>query len=456
MSKAVILTGQQRGILREAILSAYPNPDDLQILLSEQMNVQLWVIARGDAYNAKVFSLIQDFEADGMIEEFIRVVVKDKPQSPYLESITKEFAGINTPNSNPTLSQEKRADIQLVIDKTLEEDANVKQYREQVKEYLSDRRLEYYERAILDVLRDKLGLSSEKANQILEEELIPIYQGRQAYESLLKAVIKYYPFSDEVKSELNNFQAQWNLTDREVDEISQPILEQAEIAYQEKLQQQAQQEEKARERLRLQAVLEPQKPEETQPIVTPAPTSSILLSARGIDYSELAELLKQQKWKEADEVTFKVMLEVANRSSEGWLRVEDIDNFPCEDLQTIDQLWVNNSKGRFGFSVQAKIYRELGGTREYNKKVWNAFGDRVGWRRREGEKEGRWIHYEEVTFDPKASQGHLPVGGGAVGRVVLWGWWSWEGVVMEGWWDLFGDWWSLLSLLSRSELSGAR
>ena len=94
MSEALILTGQQRRILREAILGAYPNPDDLQILLSEQMNVQLGAIARGDAYNAKVFSLIQDFESDGRIEEFIRVVVENKPESPYLESIKKEFVGI--------------------------------------------------------------------------------------------------------------------------------------------------------------------------------------------------------------------------------------------------------------------------------------------------------------------------------------------------------------------------
>jgi hypothetical protein len=330
-------------------------------------------------------------------------VVKNTSIPEHLKPILKKKTSLNISSSNPTVSQEKRADIQLVIDKTLEEeDTNVKKYREQVKQYLSDRWLEDYERAILDVLRDKLGLSSEKANQILEEELIPIYQGRQAYESLLKAVIKYYPFSDGVKSELKKFQAQWNLTDREVNEISQPILEQAEIAYQEKLQQQAQQEEEKarRERSRLQEVLERQKREETQP---PAPISSILLSARGIDYRELEGLLKQQKWKEADDLTYTVMLEVANRSSEGWLRVEDIDNFPCEDLRTIDRLWVDNSKGRFGFSVQAKIYRELGGTREYNEKVWNAFGDRIGWRVR-----GRWTYYNDVTFDLKTPQGHLP------------------------------------------------
>jgi hypothetical protein len=34
------LEGGQRKILREGIIGAYPNPDDLKILLSEQMNVQ--------------------------------------------------------------------------------------------------------------------------------------------------------------------------------------------------------------------------------------------------------------------------------------------------------------------------------------------------------------------------------------------------------------------------------
>jgi hypothetical protein len=97
------------------------------------------------------------------------------------------------------------------------------------------------------------------------------------------------------------------------------------------------------------------------------------------------------------------MLQVANRTKEGWLRGEDIDNFPCEDLRTIDRLWVQYSGGRFGFSVQAKIYRSLGGTREYKGKVWNAFGDRVGWR-----VNNSWINYEDVTFRKYWYRGHLP------------------------------------------------
>ena len=90
----MILTGQQRKILREGILGAYPNPDDLKILLSEQMDVQLGAIALEEAYNNKVFSLIQDFEANGKIEQFIRVVVDDKPNSPHLDAIKNNFNSI--------------------------------------------------------------------------------------------------------------------------------------------------------------------------------------------------------------------------------------------------------------------------------------------------------------------------------------------------------------------------
>ncbi|CCI21641.1 GUN4 domain protein [Microcystis aeruginosa PCC 9808] len=131
-----------------------------------------------------------------------------------------------------------------------------------------------------------------------------------------------------------------------------------------------------------------------------------LKSAKGIDYTKLRDLLKRQQWKQADKETATVMLQVANRTKEGWLGVEDIDNFPCEDLRTIDQLWVKYSGGRFGFSVQAKIYRELGGTRDYNEEIWNAFGDKVGWLVNK-----HWIYYDTVTFDDnKAPQGHLPFG----------------------------------------------
>ncbi|WP_419546316.1 GUN4 domain-containing protein [Microcystis sp.] len=162
-----------------------------------------------------------------------------------------------------------------------------------------------------------------------------------------------------------------------------------------------------------------------------APPEIELKSEKGIDYRKLRDLLEQQQWKEADEETRVVMLQAANRTKEGWLREEDIDNFPCEDLRTIDQLWVKYSGGRFGFSVQAKIYRELyrelGGTREYNRRVWDAFGDRVGWR-----VNNSWIYRgRDVTFDLKAPLGHLPWGSKSTPRTPPFRHWTKLGTLLS-------------------------
>ncbi|MBO1057284.1 MAG: protein kinase [Dolichospermum sp. JUN01] len=136
-----------------------------------------------------------------------------------------------------------------------------------------------------------------------------------------------------------------------------------------------------------------------------------------MDYRKLRDYLAQGKWKEADEETVRVMLAVAKREKEGWLDVEHIDNFPCEDLRTIDQLWVKYSDGRFGFSVQKRIYQGFGGTREYNEEIWEKFGDKVGWR-----KGGNWLYYKDITFDKKAPEGNLPRVYSRYGLKVFYDW----------------------------------
>jgi hypothetical protein len=129
-----------------------------------------------------------------------------------------------------------------------------------------------------------------------------------------------------------------------------------------------------------------------------------LKSEKGVNYTKLRDLLAAGKWKEADQETGKVMCQVAGRESGGWLREEDIDNFPCEDLRTINQLWLHYSNGKFGFSVQKEIYENLGGTRKYDHEVWKKFCDRVGWG-----KGGNWLSYSDLTFNLElAPQAHLP------------------------------------------------
>lgn len=137
-----------------------------------------------------------------------------------------------------------------------------------------------------------------------------------------------------------------------------------------------------------------------------------LLSDVGADYTRLRELLAGGQWQEADEETRSAMLRIAGRENEGWLNEESMQKFPCTDLRTADKLWVEYSKGHFGFSVQKRIYYwEVA-------KDWEKMGDRVGWR-----VKAEWLSIESLTYHLNAPIGHLP-GCGAWVASLVWGLWA--------------------------------
>jgi tRNA A-37 threonylcarbamoyl transferase component Bud32 len=129
-------------------------------------------------------------------------------------------------------------------------------------------------------------------------------------------------------------------------------------------------------------------------------------------YLWLEALLAVGKWWEADRETNAVMCRVAGREQEGWLDIEAIENFPIEELKTIDRLWRKYSQGRFGFSVQKQIYQRLGGTREYDRQIWSQFGAIVRWRI----KNDCYCYYKNLSFQLTAPRGHLPAFVGCKGR----------------------------------------
>ena len=134
-----------------------------------------------------------------------------------------------------------------------------------------------------------------------------------------------------------------------------------------------------------------------------------LASEKGVDYGPLRDLLKAGQWRQADQETADRMCEVMGRQQEGQLKVEDVQKFPCTDLYTIEQLWVKYSKGKFGFSVQKKIWQKCGSPTAYNA-GWERFGEVVGWKNKGflGMKNKNWKAYKEFTFDTSAPPGHLP------------------------------------------------
>jgi serine/threonine protein kinase len=147
------------------------------------------------------------------------------------------------------------------------------------------------------------------------------------------------------------------------------------------------------------------------PIPAPALPADDLSSDKGVDYRKLRDLLKAGNWREADEETARVMLKVAGREKEGWLDDEHIENFPCTDLRTIDRLWVKYSNGRFGFSVQKRIWESVGGKPgKWEKEIYKKFCVRVGWWRVVLREDTR-KKYDDLTFSLNAPLGHLPVKG---------------------------------------------
>ena len=168
----------------------------------------------------------------------------------------------------------------------------------------------------------------------------------------------------------------------------------------------------------------------TPPSIFPSISSSSasnieLRSAKEIYYRELEQLLKAKKWYEADQLTDKLMLKASGREKEGWIDLESIKKFPCEDLQTIDRLWVHYSDGLYGFSAQKQIYVECGGNLDFshpNSETWGKFCDRTAWR-----SEGTWgIYIDQFKNNVMNVKGHLPLKC-ITWRVVVWGiWWGWD------------------------------
>jgi predicted NACHT family NTPase len=95
-------------------------------------------------------------------------------------------------------------------------------------------------------------------------------------------------------------------------------------------------------------------------------------------YAKLEALLKAGEWREADQETYRVMIQIVEKEEGQGFSRQDLETFPCEDLLSIDKLWVEASNGHFGFSVQKKIWEQCGSPTSSNnnyKKLINA----VGW-----------------------------------------------------------------------------
>nr|WGH13757.1 hypothetical protein Ycf53 [Lophurella pseudocorticata] len=120
-----------------------------------------------------------------------------------------------------------------------------------------------------------------------------------------------------------------------------------------------------------------------------------------ISYQNLQHLLINKKFEEADRLTQQCLCEIVKlktNNQKSWLYFTDIQFIPKEDLFILDLLWRIYSKGKFGFSIQKKIWIQ-------NNKKWDKLWERIDWL-----KKGVMKRYpQEFIWTIDAPEGHLPL-----------------------------------------------
>jgi hypothetical protein len=123
-------------------------------------------------------------------------------------------------------------------------------------------------------------------------------------------------------------------------------------------------------------------------------------STQAVDYGPLQEVLVQQDFEAADRLTLAKLCELAGPTAmkRKWVYFTEVEQFPSVDLQTMDRLWQIYSEGKFGFSVQRRIWLSLG-------QNWDKLWPRIAWK-----DDNIWTRYPGgFIWDLSAPDGHLPL-----------------------------------------------
>ena len=374
---------------------------------------------------AEYRKLVEQYAKNGELDEFAFLVLKPK---------RKTFG----------LTDEEAEEIETeVLEPFRRRFANLESYKQAFakgvgREYPLDEHtrkiLKDYQQHVLglrdeDVAPIQLEITCAKEAEYQKQVQIQKQLEKEEYENNLlryeqeftKAVQAQYPLDEYVRNELK--QQSLGLRDEDVERVEAPILSRKQAEYQ-----------KAKEEEAKYRKYEKKQPDKTtrstkegsrqetsslitrqkflkwaaglvcaslviavvgRAVIQPGNGGSLssvpLKSEKGIDYTKLRDLLAEKNWQAADQETDNRMYQALEES---W---GNISTLPCTDLRTIDRLWVESSKGRFGFSVQKKIFLDVGGTDQ----SLNKLRERVGWN-------NAGIESNKKSNMSSAPNGHLP------------------------------------------------
>ncbi len=134
-------------------------------------------------------------------------------------------------------------------------------------------------------------------------------------------------------------------------------------------------------------------------------------TAAGVNIQSLQQQLAAKNWALADQETRRLL------SPDGDPYGPNAAMIPLNLIRAIDQAWITASDGRFGLSVQAKLWQAASAAHPNDEEAAvNAFRDRVGWKLAAPRAENDfissdWLNESEINYSAQAHTGHLPWAG---------------------------------------------
>ncbi|CAH9101339.1 unnamed protein product [Cuscuta europaea] len=148
--------------------------------------------------------------------------------------------------------------------------------------------------------------------------------------------------------------------------------------------------------------LSPATPTTTVTPPSPPPQTSV-------SYDLLERHLAAQNFRQADEETRRLLIALAGDAAQerGYVFFSEVQFIPDSDLRQIDSLWRKHSNGRFGYSVQKKIWKKVNGD-------FTDLFKKIGWMKKletEIEQYNYRAFPDEFNWElgDEVPEGHLPL-----------------------------------------------
>ena len=126
-------------------------------------------------------------------------------------------------------------------------------------------------------------------------------------------------------------------------------------------------------------------------------------------YQRLIYLLKTSQWREGDEETVRIIKNLMPEITivNGCTDI-DVMQISPKQIKAINKIWLESSGGRFGFSVQKKIWGKINHSYEENeifedKSTYDIFTESVGWSNDMG-----LIYHIDFEYEITSPKGYLP------------------------------------------------